>query len=88
MRKIRYYENCQANFQKKKEICRKEIQPLEFKLLNIVVGGLVAKLCLFATPRTIACQALLSMGFSRQEYWSRLPFPSPKEIESLEFNNY
>ena len=46
MRKICYYENCQANFQKKKEICRKEIQPLEFKLLNIVVGGLVAKLCL------------------------------------------
>ena len=29
------------------------------------------------TPWTIACQALLSMRFSRQEYWSRLPFPSP-----------
>ena len=29
------------------------------------------------TPWTIACQAPLSMGFSRQEYWSRLPFPSP-----------
>ena len=25
------------------------------------------------TPRTVACQALLSMGFSRQEYWSGLP---------------
>ena len=32
---------------------------------------------LFVTPRTIACQAPLSMGFSRQEYWSGLPFPSP-----------
>ena len=32
---------------------------------------------LFATPWTIACQAPLSMGFSRQEYWSGLPFPSP-----------
>ena len=31
---------------------------------------------LFATPRMVACQAPLSMGFPRQEYWSRLPFPS------------
>ena len=39
-------------------------------------GGLVIKLCLtLATPWTIACQVPLSMGFSRQEYWSRLPFP-------------
>ena len=30
----------------------------------------------FATPWTVACQAPLSMGFSRQEYWSGLPFPS------------
>ena len=32
---------------------------------------------LFATPWTIAHQASLSMEFSRQEYWSGLPFPSP-----------
>ena len=32
---------------------------------------------LFVTPRTVAHQAPLSMEFSRQEYWSRLPFPSP-----------
>ena len=32
---------------------------------------------LFATPCTVARQASLSMGFSRQEYWSGLPFPSP-----------
>ena len=30
-----------------------------------------------ATPWTVACQAPPSMGFSRQEYWSGLPFPSP-----------
>ena len=30
-----------------------------------------------ATPWTIACQPPLSMGFSRQEYWSGLPFPPP-----------
>ena len=34
----------------------------------------------FATPWTIACQVLLSMGFSRQEYWSGLPFPSPGNL--------
>ena len=31
----------------------------------------------FATPWTAAYQAPLSMGFSRQEYWSGLPLPSP-----------
>ena len=35
---------------------------------------------LFATPRTVAYQAPLSMGFSRQEYWSGLPFPSPGDL--------
>ena len=33
------------------------------------------RLC--ATPQTAAHQAPLSLGFSRQEHWSRLPFPSP-----------
>ena len=41
-------------------------------------GGVVAKSCLtLVTPRTAAHQAPLSMGFSRQEEWSGLPFPSP-----------
>ena len=35
---------------------------------------------LFTTPWTVACQALLSMGFSRQEYWSVLQFPSPGDL--------
>ena len=36
----------------------------------------VVKLCLtLASPWTVACQAPLSIGFSRQEYWSGLPFP-------------
>ena len=40
--------------------------------------GLVAKLCpTLATPWTVACQAPLCMGFSRQEYWNGLPFTSP-----------
>ena len=35
---------------------------------------------LFATPWTVAYQASLSMGFSRQEYWSGLSFPSPGDL--------
>ena len=42
---------------------------------------LVAQLCLTLwTAWTVAHQAPLSMEFSRQEYWSRLPFPSPGDL--------
>ena len=34
----------------------------------------------FATPWTVAHKVPLSMGFSRQEYWSGLPFPSPGDL--------
>ena len=37
---------------------------------------------LFVTPWTIACQAPLSMGFSRQGYWSGLPCPSPGDFSN------
>ena len=44
-------------------------------------GGLVAKSCpTLATPWTVACQAPLSMRFSRQEYWSGLPIRSPGDL--------
>ena len=47
-------------------------------------GGLVTKSYLtLATPWTVACQAHLSMGFSSQEYWSWLPFPSPGDLPDL-----
>ena len=36
----------------------------------------------FAFPWIIACQTPLSMGFSRQEYWSGLPFPAPGDISN------
>ena len=51
------------------------------KYFNIEVKVLAAQSCL--TPcnsTTIACQDPLSMGFSRQELWSGLPFPSPGEF--------
>ena len=40
----------------------------------------LSRVRLFATPWTVAYQALLSMGFSWQEYWSGLPFPSPGDL--------
>ena len=44
-------------------------------------GGLVAKSCpTLVTPWTVAHQAPLSMGFSGQQYWSGLPFPSPRDL--------
>ena len=41
---------------------------------------LLSHVRLFATPQTVAYQASPSMGFSRQEYWSELPFPSPGDL--------
>ena len=47
----------------------------------MVVGGLVSKLCLsLETPWTVARQVPLSMGFSKQEHWSGLPFSSPGDL--------
>ena len=40
----------------------------------------LSRVWLFATPWTVAYQASPSMGFSRQEYWSGLPFPSPGDL--------
>ena len=40
----------------------------------------LSRVQLFATPWAVAYQASLSMGFSRQEYWSGLPFPSPGDL--------
>ena len=40
----------------------------------------LSRVWLFAIPWTVVYQASLSMGFSRQEYWSGLPFPSPGDL--------
>ena len=40
----------------------------------------LSQLQLFATLWTVALQAPLSMEFSRQEYWSELPFPPPEDL--------
>ena len=41
---------------------------------------LLSRVRFFVTPWTLACQAPLSMEFSRQEYWSGLSFPSPGDL--------
>ena len=41
---------------------------------------LLSRVRLFVTPWTVAHQAPLSVGFSRQEYWSMLPFPPPGDL--------
>ena len=54
-------------------------------LLTGYGGGFVAKWRLtLAIPWTVACQSPLSVGFSRQEYWSGLPFPSPGDLPDPE----
>ena len=46
--------------------------------ISLIISGLVAKSCpTLVTPWTVARQVSLSREFSRQEYWSELPFPSP-----------
>ena len=53
------------------------------KLSTCVCTKLLNHVWLFLTPWTVACQAPLSMGFSRQEYWSRLPFSSPGDLPNI-----
>jgi len=52
--------------------------PPIWRLEGIVL--MLSHVRLFAIPWTIACQAPLSMGFPRPEYWSGLPFPSPVDV--------
>jgi len=56
-----------------------------FRLNNILLCVLscFSHVWLFATPWTVAHQAPLAMGFSRQEYWSGLPFPFPGNLPDL-----
>ena len=47
---------------------------------NHPIAKSLNRIRLFATPWTVTYEAPLSMGFSRQEYWSGLPFPSPGDL--------
>ena len=51
------------------------------KIFKYVYSGcMLSWVGVFPTPWTIVCQAPLSLGFSRQEYWSELPFPPPGDL--------
>ena len=43
-------------------------------------SGMLSHIQLFTTSWTVVCQSSLSIGFSRQEYWRGLPFPSPGDL--------
>ena len=59
-----------------------KLTPL-FSVPILFGGRLVTKSCpTLVTPWTIALQAPLYMGFSTQEYWSGLPFPSPGDLSN------
>ena len=47
---------------------------------KVVVVQLLSHVPLFVTPLTVARQTPLSMEFSRQEYWSGLPLPTPGNL--------
>ena len=64
------------------DICKMEI----FILSKDVCAQLLSCVQLCTTPWTVAHQASLSMGFSRQEYWSGLPFPSPGDLPDQGWN--
>ena len=51
-----------------------------FQLLVHGGGCVLSRIRLFVTPWNVARQAPLSMEFSRQEYWSELPFPLPGNL--------
>ena len=48
--------------------------------MKVRLSQLLSLVQLFATPWTVGCQAPLSMGFPRQEYWSGVPFPTPGDL--------
>ena len=61
-------------------IAAKSFSSFFFLSVPCLHAGLLSFVQLFVTPRTVAFQAPLSMGFLRQEYWTELPFPSPGDL--------
>ena len=75
--------NVRSMNQGKLDMIKQEMARLNIDIIGISELSEVKSLSrvqLFATPWTVAHQAPPSMGFSRQEYWSGLPFPSPEDL--------
>ena len=89
---VKMIKNLENNMEKMQESINKDLEELKNKptetnntiteikntLLLLLLLSRFSRVRLCATPWTAAYQAPPSMGFSRQEYWSGLPFPSPK----------
>ena len=56
------------------------------KIFIVVVVKSLNHICLFVTPWIVASQALLSMRFPKQGYWSGLPFPPPGDFSNPGLN--
>ena len=54
--------------------------PFLYSSVHYLAMHVLSQVQSFVTPWTIAHQAPLSMGFARQEYWSRSPFPPPGDL--------
>ena len=77
VRKWRYAKYCKEIQQKNQgSIIKMRPHDWIYKMNEWVLS----RVQLFATPWTVACQAPLSMGFSRQESWSELPFPTAGDL--------
>ena len=59
------------------EKCSKDLNVYFFKEDVLLLLSCFSRVRLCATPQTAAYQAPPSLGFSRQEHWGGLPFPSP-----------
>ena len=64
-------------------LCNFSVCPPHSRVKIFCVCQLLSRVRLFETPWTVAHQAPLSMEFSRQEYWSGLPCPSPGDLPDL-----
>ena len=63
------------------QACRWKIKSWSLKgLWDVPKVKSLSRVQLFVTPWTVGYQPPPSMGFSRQEYWSGLPFPSPGDL--------
>ena len=56
----------------------KDVVQTDSKILLLLLLSRFSRVRLCATPQTAALQAQPSLGLSRQEHWSGLPFPSPR----------
>ena len=64
-----------------------QARQIKVNIKNKCMPNRFSRVQLCAILQTVACQAPLSMEFSREEYWSGLPFPSPGDNEYIKSVN-